>query len=248
MVGAKAEASLCQAQSELLHATQELEKTCTLASIAEQRALHAETGWRWAVETLEMTQKEARAEIEGVRCWALERVWTAEEEVVKVRAQLYALCEHAHVVQERRTSILTLQSTLDWICRQNTILGASQCSLSKCLAHAPDTVRRAVDQEKCAQAIRVKFKTRLKKHGVITPAAWATVCELVALGVPVKKVNEVLAVLTRLMGVAITGSIDGRSVRRIVLEGGIAAKIQLVEEIASADGVSILGCEHYSVK
>ncbi len=118
-----------------------------------------------------MTQKEARAEIEGVRCWALERVWTAEEEVVKVRAQLYALCEHAHVVQERRTSILTLQSTLDWICRQNTILGASQCSLSKCLAHAPDTVRRAVDREKCAQAIRVKFKTRLKKHGVITAAA-----------------------------------------------------------------------------
>ncbi len=72
-------------------------------------------------------------------------------------------------------------------------------------------------------------------------------CELVALGVPVKKVNRVLAVLTRLMGVAITGSIDGRSVRRI-LEGGMAAKIQLVEEIASADGVSILGCEHYSVK
>ncbi|KAI0738461.1 hypothetical protein C8Q80DRAFT_1113708 [Daedaleopsis nitida] len=82
---------------------------------------------------------------------------------------------------------------------------------------------------------------RLKKHGIITSAARATVRELVALGVPVKKVNRVLAVLARLTGVTVIGSIDGRSVRRIVLEGGIAARIQLVEEIRDADGITLSG-------
>ncbi|KAI1785512.1 hypothetical protein LXA43DRAFT_1065838 [Ganoderma leucocontextum] len=104
-----------------------------------------------------------------------------------------------------------------------------------------DVVRMSEEHVARAALVERGSKLRLKKLGVITPATRGLVRELVVLGVPVKKVNRVIGALSRLTGVTVVGSIDNRSVRRIVLEGGIAAKMQRVEEISKTDGFTASG-------
>ena len=75
-----------------------------------------------------------------------------------------------------------------------------------------------MDRAKHAHAIEVGAKLHLKRRGVITPQARELIRELVALGVPIRKVNTVIKALGRLTGCVVGGeSVDGRSVRRIVL-------------------------------
>ena len=46
-----------------------------------------------------------------------------------------------------------------------------------------------------------------------------------------------MEVLSTLTGGAVAGKIDGRSVRRIVLEGGVASRLQIIKELSEADGM-----------
>jgi hypothetical protein len=59
--------------------------------------------------------------------------------------------------------------------------------------------------------------------------------ELAQLSVPVANINSVIRAVNDSTGVATKGSISRRTASRIVLEGGVASKVQLVEEIQAAD-------------
>jgi hypothetical protein len=70
-----------------------------------------------------------------------------------------------------------------------------------------------------------------KKKGVIGDETRQIVRDLVQLGVPMENVSNTLETVARGLGVGIKGHISMHSVGRIVLEGGVAAKLQLVHEI-----------------
>ncbi|KAI0367582.1 hypothetical protein BV20DRAFT_949876 [Pilatotrama ljubarskyi] len=82
----------------------------------------------------------------------------------------------------------------------------------------------------------------LKENGVISERARHMIRELVKLNVPVNNVSDVILAVAEAMGMDVQGSVHKRSVSRIVLEGLVAAKIQIVSELTHAEaGVTISG-------
>ncbi|KAG1774335.1 hypothetical protein EV702DRAFT_1200582 [Suillus placidus] len=61
------------------------------------------------------------------------------------------------------------------------------------------------------------------------------------LDVPIWSVNATINAMAEALGVEITGSVSGHSIRRIVAEGGVAAEAQLVDEMNIAKGVTLSG-------
>ena len=234
----QSDAAIHAMQSNLHHTTQQLSNALAIANgartEAEERAVAAQS-------ELAVVKLEAQEMVSAIRKTSAQEVRAVVrmglEHVARVRAELFVVrCQHARLVQEKKIIHLTLQSTLDRIRRRNKLLVATNRALSKRLARLPTSFNRVLLRVRQSAAVERGCKLRLKKLGVITPAARRLVRELVALGVPVKKVNRVIGALARLSGVTIIGSINSRSVRRIVLEGGIAAKMQVVEEISKGDG------------
>lgn len=60
------------------------------------------------------------------------------------------------------------------------------------------------------------------------------VCELVKCGVPVDDVNDIIHIVCKGFGFEVPDGISPQSVSRIVLKGGIAAKMQLAHQILTA--------------
>jgi hypothetical protein len=79
-----------------------------------------------------------------------------------------------------------------------------------------------------------KKSLQLKDKGVIREETRDIVCNLVQLGVPMETVSSALETVAEGLGVRVQGHVSTRSVGRIVLEGGVAAKLQLVHEIEQA--------------
>lgn len=70
----------------------------------------------------------------------------------------------------------------------------------------------------------------LKNKGVVTDSTRALIRNLVKIGLSVGHVSAAIKEVANLLGVKLEGDIAPRSVRRIVLEGGIASEMQIVEE------------------
>jgi len=78
----------------------------------------------------------------------------------------------------------------------------------------------------------------LKEKGVVTDNSRAMAHELVNhLGVPIKNVNNVIQAVAKPLGITVNGKISTQSVSQAVLEGGVAAKLQLVQEFQNTDSV-----------
>jgi len=76
----------------------------------------------------------------------------------------------------------------------------------------------------------------MKQKGVITEGTHTLIRELVANGVTPQHIDPIIKLVTCTYGVEISGSIDARSVRRIILEGGVADDLHVVENIRDAAG------------
>ncbi|KAF8880977.1 hypothetical protein BD779DRAFT_1445829 [Infundibulicybe gibba] len=81
----------------------------------------------------------------------------------------------------------------------------------------------------------------VKEGGLIKESMRTMSRELVKLGVPVKNVSEAVHSVADGLSIAVTGDISTRSVGRLTLEGGIAAKLQLVHEIENAASLTLSG-------
>jgi hypothetical protein len=99
-------------------------------------------------------------------------------------------------------------------------------------------VNKAVAQT--SQAASSSQTYHLKEKGVVTDNSRAMARELVNhLGVPVANVNDVIHAVAKPLGVTIDGNISKRTVSRTIIKGGVAAKLQLVQEFYNADSGSI---------
>ncbi|PCH35890.1 hypothetical protein WOLCODRAFT_38477, partial [Wolfiporia cocos MD-104 SS10] len=81
----------------------------------------------------------------------------------------------------------------------------------------------------------------LKTKGVIPNKTRALVRTLVGKGVPVSQVSTTINAVAVASGVTVEGSLSKRSVGRIMVEGYVASKIQLVDDITQAEGITLSG-------
>ena len=86
-----------------------------------------------------------------------------------------------------------------------------------------------------SKAVQKATTHQLQEKGAVLEASREMVCELVQLNVPVANISSVVKVVNDSAGVTTNGLISQRTVSQIVLEGGVASKVQLVEEIWAVD-------------
>jgi chromosome segregation ATPase len=119
---------------------------------------------------------------------------------------------------------------------QNTLLQTSS-SLEEVQARLTSSMKR---EKKLAMRLarmppKIANKSlQLKDHGIIREETRDMVRNLVQLGVPMENVSSALKSVAEGLGVQVQGHVSTRSIGRIVLEGGVAAKLQLVHEIEHA--------------
>ena len=101
-----------------------------------------------------------------------------------------------------------------------------------------DRKARAVEsatQAAIAEAHLSKPSTlKLKEKGIIPEPIRALARDLVELGLKLSQVQEVIAAVAQTMGGSVVGKLSPRSVGRFVREGGVAAAMQIVEDIRAA--------------
>jgi hypothetical protein len=74
-----------------------------------------------------------------------------------------------------------------------------------------------------------------EKGGVVSFPIRSVVRQLSALGIPESNTNRVIHVVGDGLGVKIEGNISARTVGWIVDAGGLAAQVQIVDELQSAE-------------
>ena len=83
-------------------------------------------------------------------------------------------------------------------------------------------------------------KLHLKVKGIVPSPVRATIRDLVVKAkVPYHWVQKVVSRVAALCGVEVRGSFSPRAVRRIVLEGGLAAAGKIIHAAKQSDGESL---------
>ena len=111
--------------------------------------------------------------------------------------------------------------------------------LKKCCDQAPEIKAKAVNHAKKA-ANKENRTYKLLHKGAYSPQARELARMLVSTGCSRGYVSNVIHAVCKNAGVAVQGSMSGCTVSRAILEGGIAAKIQIGHELAQAEGKFLL--------
>jgi hypothetical protein len=118
---------------------------------------------------------------------------------------------------------------------QLVVLKKKNRNLQKCSDRMPEIKAKAI---KCAKdyANKENRTYKLLQKGVYSPQSRELARTLVAAGCSREYVAKVIKAVCKNAGVTVHGSMSRRTVSRAVLEGGIAAQIQIGYELAQADG------------
>ena len=111
--------------------------------------------------------------------------------------------------------------------------------LKKRCDRAPKIRANAVNRAKKA-ANKENRTCKLLHKGAYSPQARELARMLVSAGCSRGYVSNVIHAVCKNAGVAVQGSMSRRTVSRAILEGGIAAKIQIGHELAQAEGKLLL--------
>ncbi|KAJ7271428.1 hypothetical protein B0H12DRAFT_1200306 [Mycena haematopus] len=104
--------------------------------------------------------------------------------------------------------------------------------------------RRSRDKahKKARQATELSKTKRcwnLKKGGAYSADARAMARALVRAGCSQEKVGEMIQYIAQMSGRSVKRKMSRRTVQRALIEGGVAARIQLAHEMADADGIAL---------
>ncbi|KAJ7192519.1 hypothetical protein GGX14DRAFT_578084 [Mycena pura] len=81
----------------------------------------------------------------------------------------------------------------------------------------------------------------LKEDGIISTEIRACVRDIVSLGAPTESVDKIIHAVAKGLNIQICDHISTRSTGRIVIEGGVAAQLQIVDAIKNADHFTASG-------
>ncbi|KAF9237833.1 hypothetical protein BU15DRAFT_62857 [Melanogaster broomeanus] len=153
---------------------------------------------------------------------AKQRVETARKQAREVQTKNRQLSARAEASRRR----------LEELEQRNDVLADRNQALTKRLSRVPVQTQRAIQKAISAATSRAApLGLTLKQGGIITDEARDMVRELVAIhDVPVLSVNGVVEAVSCAAGLEVRGSLSVRSVGRIMLEGDVAATVQMVDE------------------
>lgn len=104
-------------------------------------------------------------------------------------------------------------------------------------------VAKAVERAKLTSAM-VFF---VKNKGIVTTETRRLIRKLVQLSVPFANIQQVITRVLKTAGVQVVGSIDRRTVRRVVREGKVYAELQMAHELKEAPRESLCYRDHVHV-
>ncbi|KAH9848418.1 hypothetical protein C2E23DRAFT_739684 [Lenzites betulinus] len=189
---------------------------------------------------------------------------TYTQEVREVEGRLSLALEDTYLkhasllVQGHSTAENNLQTQLGDACRlADTLrkraenLRKRNDSLRKKVERGQNTTARAADKAVRAYAAEQEDSVALdlKTKGVITGPVRDLIRDLVALGLKVSQIKGTISAVAQTAGTPVKGSISEHSVGRIVLEGGVYAKLQIAEDIVNASSLTASsdGTTHRSI-
>ncbi|KAJ7908522.1 hypothetical protein B0H13DRAFT_1617392 [Mycena leptocephala] len=154
-------------------------------------------------------------------------------ELAQVKNTSSAFAQNLRYQLEVNTAeLFALQQSLEKSRDRNEELTRSRAALAKKVARLPARIESG--------AAKLAFKS-LKEHGVISSEIRGCVRDLVALGAPLEGVSKMIHAVAKGLNIKITDTISARSAGRIVLEGGVAANLQIVHNIKNADHFTVGG-------
>jgi hypothetical protein len=103
----------------------------------------------------------------------------------------------------------------------------------------PEIKTKAVEKAKF-QANKENRTHKLLHKGAYSPQARDLARTLVAAGCSQQYVGNVIHTVCKNAGIAVQGSMSRHTVSRAILEGGIAAQIQIGHELAQAEGKRLI--------
>lgn len=139
--------------------------------------------------------------------------------------------------QENASNSAIAAADFAHLTKQNKILSSKVYALRKKSKRTNDSLRRL---RKWKKDYRSKHLLLLKSKGVYTARSRALIRTLVTAGCSQKNVGSVIKSVGGLLGVNISGDISKRTVRRTIIEGGVASAIQVGYALATSDCEFIL--------
>lgn len=147
------------------------------------------------------------------------------------RARQYAEEEEGRTRADAETAIRSLEDRYavqrDKLTR---CLGIVRTLQKRC-ARFPRVLEARIEQAKTRPTV-----FRLKQKGIYTNHARALARVLIRCGCSQRKVGEVVQLVGKALGITVLGRMSAHTVRRVVLEGGIASDLQMGFELSKAKG------------
>jgi predicted nuclease with TOPRIM domain len=108
------------------------------------------------------------------------------------------------------------------------------------LTRQQNAMREGLQRERCSKKRKVdetKYRAvYLKKKGILTERTRTLCRKLAGCGVPADKVNAAIHAVCTAFQINVADKISPRTVLRVVIEGGIASHLQIVDEMIRAGG------------
>ncbi|KAF8193696.1 hypothetical protein BJ912DRAFT_1091697 [Pholiota molesta] len=161
-----------------------------------------------------------------------------KQDNIRLKSANTNLIEEAQVADEfQRAALFESSSKAEIMKKQNRALKMK-------VKRARGSRIKAV--EKAKQKATKEWKRRERFHlksdkGVVTDATRALIRDLVKIGLSVSHVSAAIKSVAHLLDVEVEGNVGIRSIGRIILEGGIASQMQIVEEVKHTRNVTISG-------
>ena len=204
-------------------------------------------------ERVEEAVERARRAGESEKKWK-EKYWAARRRLIRVLSvqgkTKMSLKEAKSSAYQLQSSLVIMEKNCDEIQRtSNTVVEhlqeriASLEDTERCLNKARANERKKNKYlQKMYAALRLRQQAfsrhhpfQLVKKGVYTQQARALARYLVSTGTAEKKIGAAIKTVGMAFGVNIKRTMSARTVKRTVLEGGVAADIQLAYEIEKSD-------------
>ncbi|KDQ50350.1 hypothetical protein JAAARDRAFT_200032 [Jaapia argillacea MUCL 33604] len=128
------------------------------------------------------------------------------------------------------------KSKLIQVKKENKALRMHKHCTASCIEAA---LQKGLDKGK--QIMENSKTLKLKEKGVFTESARALIRDLAKHGVPSSRIDSTIHVFAAAMGVAVEGHVSERTVNQVILEGGVASMIQVVEEVHVAEAIALSG-------
>ncbi|KAJ7662048.1 hypothetical protein DFH06DRAFT_987532 [Mycena polygramma] len=166
-------------------------------------------------QELQRQVKDLETQLSGVESSSSAFVASLQRQLADLRAELACHKEAETALQERHFQ-----------------LSRKKNSLSKRVARFPDRLETGV----------AKLSTQsLKESGIISADIRACVRDIVGIGAPLEGVSKIIHAVAKGLNIKIKDDISTRSAGRIVLEGGVAAHLQIVDAVKNVDHFTASG-------